>query len=244
MDECTRDHAKRSEDGDARERCARRHGEVLHFLLCLFADEGGDVGAVECLCVLEVNVNGGVATKVLRLFHLRDRALAARALREDEDIADEYVICDLILDGVADLEVFGVDGGHERDLNERVRGDGDGGDGDFLRAEGCLREGGDALLECALGGFAEEGDLHLADAFLHGAQTRLVIDVPLDRVEVHEDGRACAVCIDLVVDRVNPRHEAACTVFAVIVAFELVDAVYERARLLLSVGILLDEREF
>ena len=76
---------------------------MLHFLLCLFADEGSDVGSIECLRILEVNVNGGVAAKVLRLFHLRNGALTARALRKDEDITDEDIIRDLILDCVADL---------------------------------------------------------------------------------------------------------------------------------------------
>ena len=98
-------------------------------------------------------------------------------------------------------------------------------------------------MECALGGFAEEGDLHLADALLYGAQACLVVDVPLDRIEVHEDGRTCAVCIDLVVDGIDACHQAARTVLAVIVALKLVDAVDERSRLLLSVGILLDECE-
>ena len=70
-----------------------------------------------------------------------------------------------------------------------------------------------------------------------------MVDVPLNRVEVHEDGRRCAVRIDLVVDGVDARHQAARAVLAVIVALKAVDAVDQRARLLLPVGVLLDECE-
>ena len=70
-----------------------------------------------------------------------------------------------------------------------------------------------------------------------------MVDIPLNGIEIHEDGRRCAVRIHLVIDGVNPRHKAARAVTAVVVALKAVDAVDERARLLLSVGILLDACE-
>ena len=137
MDERACDNAERPEDGDACERGTRSHGEVLHLLLRLFADEGGHIRAVECLRVLEVDLNLRVASEIFRLLYLCDGALTARALCKDEDITDKDIVRNLILDRIADLEVLCVDGGHESDLNERVRGDRDGGDGDLLPAEGC-----------------------------------------------------------------------------------------------------------
>ena len=71
-----------------------------------------------------------------------------------------------------------------------------------------------------------------------------MVDVPLDRVEVHEDGRGRAVRIDLVVDGVDACHQAARAVAAVVVTLKSVDAVNERTGLFLSVGVLLDECKF
>ena len=241
--ECAGDDADGAENGNARERCARCHREMLHFLLCLFADVGRHIGAVERFCALEVDLDLCVAAEVACLAHLCDRALAARALREDEGIADEDIVRNLVFNGIADLEILCVDRGHERDLDESVRGDGDGGDGDILRAEGGHRQCGDAFFKRAFAGLAEQCHLHLADALLYGAHACLMVDVPLDGVEVHQDGGRCAVRIDLVVDRVDAGHEAPAAVAAVIVAFEAIDAVNERARLLSAVGVLLDECE-
>ena len=70
-----------------------------------------------------------------------------------------------------------------------------------------------------------------------------MVDVPFDGIEIHQDGRRCAVRVDLLVECVDARHETATAVLAVVVALEAVDAVDERTGLLASVGVLLDEGE-
>ena len=70
-----------------------------------------------------------------------------------------------------------------------------------------------------------------------------MVDVPFDGVEIHQDGRRCTVCVDLLIDRVNARHEAAAAVLSVVVTLKAIDAVDERARLLTAVSVLLDEGE-
>ena len=117
------DDADRAEDGNACKACTSGHRKALHLFLGFLADVGVDVGAIDGLRLVEVDVDLRIAAEVARLLDLRHRTLARQALGKDELTVDDDVIRDLVADGIADLEVVRVDRRDERDLNERLSRD-------------------------------------------------------------------------------------------------------------------------